>query len=241
VVLERLTQCEDSLTQPDGASLKHEEVVVDYSVMRKPAQRSDLLHRDVILRSGVVGIGTLSDAVDLLVPLRSMMIPVLTTTRYGRTYLRRMPRSDTGNLSATTMRLTLEELDAPTLDDTTPSMTLGHSNDVDELVRLEHLVNRHLLLEFLGRPVDLVGDASTVELDLHKVGLLNAELDVLGLGVGDHTHDGAELLDAVQGLADGFVEVLLVLREGSLLGANPVSVEPTLDLLAQMLSPCGHH
>ena len=58
------------------------------------------------------------------------------------------------------MRLTLE------------SVTLGDTNNVDAFILSKDSGDRDLLLEVLSGKVNLVGDASTVQLDLHDVGLL---------------------------------------------------------------------
>ena len=89
--------------------------------------------------------------------------------------------------------------------------------------------------------LDLVGDAATVDLDLHKVGLLLLKWGLGDLGVGEDTDDSAVLLDALElagdGLAGGLGVLLGVLGEGLLLALVPVAVEATLDLVAQVLSP----
>ncbi len=51
-------------------------------------------------------------------------------------------------------------------------MTLGDTDDVNDLILGEHSGNWDLLLKMFPGKVDLVGDASTVQLDLHDVSFL---------------------------------------------------------------------
>lgn len=115
--------------------------------MYEPSHRSDLLDSDISVSSCVVVVICLSDAVDLAVSVGTVMVSQLTFTWDVVGDLGWMPRSDTGNLSASTMSLTLEHLYSPALDDTLASLTLGDTNSVDELVGLEHISYGDLLLE----------------------------------------------------------------------------------------------
>ena len=100
-----------------------------------------------------------------------------------------------------------------------------------------------MLLEKLVAEVDLVRDSATVDLDLKNMGLLLADLNLRDLGVRDDTDDLAMLLDLRQLLLRvlRLVRLLLgVLCEGLLvLGLVPVLVEPSAELVGQMLSPDG--
>jgi hypothetical protein len=78
------------------------------------------------------------------------------------------------------MRLPGQLLDTPPVGDTLVTVTLGNTDGVDDLVLLEHAGDADLLLEVGTGKLDLVGDGTAVDLDLHEVGLLLLEA---GLGV----------------------------------------------------------
>ena len=72
-------------------------------------------------------------------------------------------------------------LGVPTARDSLEPLSLRHSDAVNHLILLEHVLHRDGLLEVLLSPVNLVSDAPTVQLDLHDVGLLAAVLHQLHL------------------------------------------------------------
>ena len=72
--------------------------------------------------------------------------------------------------------------------------TLGDTNGVDHLVLGEDGVDGDLLLEVVVAPLDLLGNGTTVDLDLDQVGLLLAEGESLHLSVADGT-DGDGVLE----------------------------------------------
>lgn len=205
--------------------------------------RSDLLLGDIEVGGGVALVGALADAEHLVVARGTVVVTHLTGTGNSPLDVVRMPGTDTGNLTQTLVGLTRELLGAPTAGDTLETVTLGDGDDIDHLVLLEDGVDLDGLLEQVAGEVNLVGNGATVDLDLHKVGLLLLERGLADLGVGEHTDDSAVLLDALKLAGDGravLVGVLLgVLSEGLLLALVPVLVEAALDLVAQVLSPDG--
>lgn len=196
--------------------------------MHEPTHGGDLLDSNISVSSGVVVVISLSNAVDLAVDIGTVMISQLSTTWDVVGDLSWMPRTNTGDLSATTMSFALKHLYSPSLDDTLVSFTLGNSDGVDEFVRLEDVGNRDLLLEFAESVVDLGSDVSTVDLDLHDVCLLEPEFEELGLSVGENADNTAVFLDAVKRFADVVLVFGFVLGESLVLGSHPVAVEPSL-------------
>jgi hypothetical protein len=155
-----------------------------------------------------------------------------------------VPRSDTGDLTKTLVGLARKLLGSPTVGNTLESVTLGDTDDVDVLVLLEDRRNVDGLLEVGLGELDLVGDGTSVDLDLHKVGLLLGEAGLADLGVGEDTDDSAVLADALELAGDrglgALLSVLLgILGEGLLLRPVPVLVEATLDLVGEVLGPNG--
>ena len=194
--------------------------------------------------SGSIGlIITLSDPVDFVVDGSTMVITVLTSTSNRPLNVRRMPGTDTSNLSETLVRLARKLFGSPSGCDTRKSVTLCNRNNVNHLVCLKDGVNGDLLLEVTLGEVNLVGDGSTVDLDLHEVCLLLLQWRLADLGVCKNTDDSAILLNALE-IAGNWRLVCLgvflgVLGESLLLTLVPVLVEPPPDLLAQVLSPNG--
>jgi hypothetical protein len=185
----------------------------------------------------------LTDAVDLLVDLRAVEITLLTRTCHGPTNASRMPRTNASNLAETLVGLAGQLGNVPTRDNTLETVTLGNTEDVDHLVLREDRLGRHMLLEQLVAEIDLVRNGATVDLDLENVGLLLADLNLGDLSVGDNTDDLAMLLDLRQlllGVLRLLRLLLSVLCEGLLvLGLVPVLVEPSAELIGQMLGPDG--
>jgi len=101
-----------------------------------------------------------------------------------------MPSTDTSDLSVTSVGLLLKMSDAPSLDDTGESLTLSNTDDVDDFVLSEDVVDADLLFEVGVGEVDLFSDGlSTVDLDFEDVVLLLSEvLEEVVLGVHDGSH-----------------------------------------------------
>lgn len=173
----------------------------------------------------------------------TVVVTHLTSTGNSPLDMVRVPGTNTGDLTQTLVSLTGQLGGTPTAGDTLETVTLGDSNDVDHLVLLEDAVDLDGLLEEVAGEVNLVGNGTTVDLDLHEVGLLLLEGSLADLGVGEDTDDSAVLLDALELTGDGGAAVLGVLLgvlgEGLLLALVPVLVEATLNLVAQVLSPDG--
>ena len=152
-----------------------------------------------------------------------------------------MPGTDTSDLAETLVGLARKLLGTPTVGDTLETVTLRHRDDIDDLILLEHAGDLHGLLEQAVREFDLVRDRTTVDLDLHEVGLLLGETGLADLGVGENTDNGAVLANALELASNRLATVLGVLLgvagERLLLGAVPVLVEPTLELVGEVGSP----
>lgn len=241
VLQHSLTKNKRSLLGSDNTTLEHDPVLVDLTVLDESTHWGDTLLGQIsssLARSLVAG---LSDAVDLLVDLSTMEVSVLTGTWDGSGDTGRMPRSNTGNLSQTTMGLTRKTRDTPTSGDTLETVTSGNSDDINLVVLGEDRVDSELLLEERLGKVNLgLRVGSSVDLDLHDVGLLDTKVELLDLGVGNDTDNSAELGDTVKLVFNVLSAILLVLKSilgvSLFLGLVPVLVTTTLELFTQMLS-----
>jgi len=248
---ERLADVEDALPDADARALEHDEVLLHHTVVRETAHRVDRLLRDVLLRHGVVGnqlavlhVESVSDAVDLLVDLRAVMITLLSDAgdRIGDSG--RMPGADASHFAKTLVRLARQLLHVPTGDDTFDSVTLGDADDVDHLVLGEDVLDRDRLLHQTAGVVNLLRDRPSVQLNLVDMRLLLPLAEQLDLRVGDDADNGAVLLHLSEILFDLLLSVLggpllRVLGEGLLLGRVPILVESASDFLGEMLGPDG--
>jgi hypothetical protein len=223
---EGVSKSDDPLSGTGDGTLEHDKVVLDIRVSRPTTEGVDVLLRDVEIGRGVLGVRARSDSVDLLVHFGSLMVTVLTRSSNREHDVGRMPSTDTGDLSETSMSLSGKLLGTPSSGDTFVTVTLGDGNDIDDLVLLEDGGNLNLLFEVGSGKLDLVGNRSTVDLDLHEVGLLLLETGLGELGVAEDSNDGTVLLDSLHLSADRLAvvlrELLGVSGEGLLLGSVPV-------------------
>lgn len=211
--------------------------------MGESSEWGDLLVSDILLSGGAVSLRSVSDSVDLLVHFSSVVVSQLSGS--GNTELDSgwMPSSDTSDLSKTSMGLLLQVSNSESLDDSGDSLTLGNSDNVDHLVLLEDLINLDFLLEKSVGKINLLGNSSSVDLDFDDVVLLLSEVELVHLGVGDDSDDGAVFLDSLEGDLDVLGRILgnslLVLGEGLSLGALPVLVESSEGVLVELVGPDG--
>ncbi len=203
-----LSEGDDSLLRSHDATLQHQEIVVDLSVVGEATHGGDVLGGQIVLRRGVtLGLDegsklfvlllggfdlsgldlvldtlrqiikrqfdhTESDTVDLLVQFSTVEVTLLTSTSNGTTNTGRMPSTDTSNLAETLVSLAGQLLGVPTGGDTLEALTLCDTNAVNHLILSEDIGNGDLFLKVLLGPVNFLGNGSTIDLDLHDVGLL---------------------------------------------------------------------
>jgi hypothetical protein len=203
--------------------------------------RCDGLLGNVEFGSAVVGVITTADTVNLVVTRGTVVVSVLTSTCNSPLDVGRMPCTNTGDLSETLVCLSRKLLGSPSGGNTSETVTLGDSDDIDHLILLEDGTNLNWLLEETAGEVNLVSNATSVNLDLHQVSLLLLERSLADLSVGKDTDDGAVFLDALEVAGDGGAAVLGVLLgvlgESLLLALVPVLVESALNFVAQMFGP----
>eukprot|EP00052_Salpingoeca_macrocollata_P004339 m.40748 g.40748 ORF g.40748 m.40748 type:complete len:394 (-) comp14147_c0_seq1:75-1256(-) len=216
--------------------------------MREAAHGVDGLLGQVVVGFAVVlarGLAVLvqqagAHPVHLLVELGAVVEAVLAGAGHGVGHAGGMPCANARDLAQTLVRLARQLGGAPAVGHTLKAVALGHAQHINHLVLLKHGAHGHLLLQVLLSVRHLVGHAATVDLDLHQVRLLLSQVDLVNLGVGEHTHDRAVLGDALQLVLKRLLvrgHLLGVLGERLLLGLAPVLVEAATQLVRQMLSP----
>jgi len=234
-----------SLLGADSATLDEDEVFVDDTVVGETTQGSDVLFGQIVSGGGVVGLFVVSDtdtdSVDFLVHFGSVVITVLTSSGNLESNSGRMPSTDTTDLSETSMGLSGESLGAESGSDTSITLTLGNTEDIDHFILVEDLGDSDFLFEVLSGEVDLLGDGTTVDLDFEDMSSLLSKVKLVQLSVDDDSDNLAVFLDSVEFSGDVlFIRPFLgILGEGLLLGVHPVFIESSLELSAQMLSPDG--
>jgi hypothetical protein len=168
----------------------------------------------------------LSNAVDLLVDLCTVMVTLLTSAGHGEGHTGGMPGSNTGHLAQTFVGLPWQLLGAPTGGHTLHTLSLGHGNHINHLILGEHVLHWHLLFQLLTGPVHLLGDVATIHLHFLDVRLLLPLLQKLHLGVADDADHRAVLLHPLQILLDLLLALVIApllggLGESLLLGLVP--------------------
>lgn len=222
------------------ASSNHNVVVLYFSVVDKSSHWVDIFLGQIELCGGVGGIASLSYSVDFFVHLCSLVITELTASGNGPLDSAWVPGSDTTNFSESSMGLSGQLSDPKSLDNSGESVTLGGSDHVDHFEVLEDLVDRNFFFEKRVAKVNLLFDVSSVDLDLVDVGLFGLEIHLLWLGVADESDHRTVLDDSVLLFLGEILvsfEILLVVTEGSLLGAVPVLVESSLEGVADLTAP----
>jgi hypothetical protein len=237
-----LSHGDHALLAASNAALEHNPVLVDNTVVGEATHGGDALLGEVVLGRGGGSITLLADTQDALVDLGSVVVAHLTGAGASVANAGRVPGTDTGDLTQTTVGLAGQAGDAPTGHHTIVTLTLGDGADINSLTLSEDGGDSELLLEKLLAEVDLGGDRATVDLDLEKVRDLAAQVHLADLGVAQGAHNSAVVGDAVKlelnilGLLSGSLGVL---GEGFLLGSVPVLVEATLELVTQVAGPDG--
>lgn len=155
-----------------------------------------------------------------------MVVTELTSSGDCESNSGRMPSSDTSDLSETSMGLSGESLGSESLGDSTVSLTLGNTEDINHFVLVEDLGDSDFLFEVLLGEVDFLSDGTSVDLDFEDVSLLLSEVELVHLSVDDDSDDRAIFLNSVELALSGLLVApfLDVLGESLLLGVHPVLV-----------------
>jgi len=145
----RLANHNRTLARTDDSTLDKQEVLVDFTVVREATHGGDVLLDGIVGGGSVVGYATActgTHAIDFLVKLRARVIAHLTTTTDSPLDCSGMPRTDTTDLTETTMSLSGEAVNTETLDGSLGSLTPGHTDHVNALIFFKALTNGDFLL-----------------------------------------------------------------------------------------------
>ena len=112
--MERLSESDGSLLASHDTSLEHEPVVLDNTIVGESTERSNRFRGEIHLSRSGLGITGLTDSVDLLVHLGTVMVSVLSGTCHREGHSCGMPGSDTGNLTKTSVSLSWKTRGTPT-------------------------------------------------------------------------------------------------------------------------------
>lgn len=102
---ESLSEGDDSLDGTNARALDHDEVVLDNTVSNETTHRGDVLLGKVKLSRARRTRSTVGDTVDLVVHRSTRVVTSLTGTSHGEHDVRRMPSTDTGDLSETSVAM----------------------------------------------------------------------------------------------------------------------------------------
>jgi len=239
---QRLAESHCALSRASDATLNHEPILIDFTVVGESTNRSDALFGKIRFSGSRFAVTFLADSKDVFVDLGTVVVALLTSAGNSEADAGRMPCSDTSDLAETSVSLARKTSDAPSTHHTSVSVTASGSADIDRLAFAEHLGNFNLLLEQSLGKVNLLVNVATVDLDFQEVGNLLSEFDLADLGVSKNANHLAVLLDSLQ-LGFNFLRLLGsflgVLGESLLLGLVPVLVESALDVFREMGSPDG--
>jgi hypothetical protein len=169
-----------------------------------------------------------------------MMVTELTSSGDSVSNSRRMPGSDTSDLSVTSMGFLLKMFNSESFDDSLESFTLGDSQNIEHFVLFEDRVDSNFFFEKVISEVNFLGGGSSVNLDFDDVVFLLSEVKEFHLGGGQNSNNRAIFLDSVQLDIDGFAGFgifLLVFGESLFLRVHPVFVESSEGIFIEFLSP----
>jgi hypothetical protein len=243
-----LSDSDLSLSWSTDSTLDEEEIFVNNTVMWESTDWGNVFGVSISFSGSVVvdsSDGTLTNSVDLVINVRSVIVSEITGSSDCPLDSRWMPGTNTSDLSETSSSLSWKSRDTESLDDTLSSFTSGNGDGINHFIVLENLTDGNFSFEFGDSPVNLGTNISSINLDFHDVGLLLSELAFLDLSGNEDSDDGAILSDSLDISVDVFLGVLGfrislgVLLESVLLGGEIVLVESSKDTSWEGLGPDG--
>ena len=129
-----------------------------------------------------------------------MEVTLLTGSRNGPGNSGGMPGTNTSDLPVTSMGLLLEMPGSPSFHDSSESLSFCDTDDINQLVLIEDLVNTDFLFEvFVGESNFFSNVLSTVDLNFENVVFLLAQVfHQVHLSVSNDSHNRTVLLNSVE-------------------------------------------
>lgn len=136
-----LAKGDNALPSPDHASLDHNPIFIDGTIVGKTTHGGDRLLGEIEVggRTLMVVLGT--DTIDFKVGLGPVKVTTLACSCDGIANTSRMPRSDTGDLPKSAMGLSWKSGDTPSRYNTFKSVTLGNPNAINHFILIEYGVD----------------------------------------------------------------------------------------------------
>jgi hypothetical protein len=95
------------------------------------------------------------------------------------------------------MGFLLKVSNTESLDNSSNSLTLGNSEDIDHLILIENSIDLYFLFEKFVWEINFLGDGSSVNLNFNNVIFLLSEVKFIHLGVGNNSNYGTIFFNSV--------------------------------------------
>merc|ERR1711936_83045 len=238
-----------TLSDTHARTFDDQEIVLDFTVMRKSTERINRFISDigssgsiVLDKLSIFGFITSTNSVNLLVDFNTVMVTFLTTTSNSVRNTCWMPCTNTSDFTETTMGFSWEFFSTPTRCYTLATMTLSDTDAIDVFVLSNDVMDCDVLFEETEAEIDFGSGVTTVDLEFEEMGFLLFEWEKFHLGVSDQSDNWAVFLQFSQFSFSTFlifIPLLRVLSESLLLRRSPVLIKSSLALVRNMFTPDG--
>lgn len=165
--------------------------------MGETSKGSDFFISNILLGVTRVSVLSVRNSVDLFVHFSSVVITKLTGSGNCEGNSGWVPSSNTSDFSKTSMGFLLKVSNTESLDNSSNSLTLGNSEDIDHLILIENSIDLYFLFEKFVCEIDFLGDGSSVNLNFNDVIFLLSEVKFIHLGVGNNSNYGTIFFNSV--------------------------------------------
>lgn len=165
--------------------------------MGETSKGSDFFISNILLSVTRVRVLSVRNSVDLFVHFSSVVITKLTGSGNSEGNSGWVPSSNTSDFSKTSMGFLLKVSNTESLDNSSNSLTLGNSEDIDHLILIENSIDLYFLFEKFVWEINFLGDGSSVNLNFNNVIFLLSEVKFIHLGVGNNSNYGTIFFNSV--------------------------------------------